>query len=65
MTNETAFSETSRDISENKTARLVDEETSRRITSLRYILIVLVVFIHNNFTAENLADSLAEGNKIS
>lgn len=39
-------------------------ETSRRITSLRYILSVLVVFIHNNFTAEKLADSLAEGNRI-
>ena len=52
------------DISENKPSSLIDGETSRRITSLRYILSVLVVFIHNNFTAEKLADSLAEGNRI-
>ena len=33
-------------------------QTSRRITSLRFLLAVLVVFIHNNFTAENLAETL-------
>lgn len=64
MTNGTAFSEKSQDISGNKIVQLIDEETSRRITSLRYILSVLVVFIHNNFTAEKLAESLAEGNRI-
>ena len=64
MTNETAFSGKNQDISENKPSALIDGETSGRITSLRYILSVLVVFIHNNFTAETLADSLAEGNKI-
>ena len=57
MTNGTVFSE-------NRSTQLIDGETSQRITSLRYILSVLVVFIHNNFTAENLADSLAEGNRI-
>lgn len=50
--------------SENKITQLIDGETSRRITSLRYILSVLVVFIHNNFTAEKLAESLAEGYRI-
>ena len=64
MTNGTAFSGKNQDISENKPSSLIDGETSRRITSLRYILSVLVVFIHNNFTAEKLADSLAEGNRI-
>lgn len=64
MTNGSAFSGLNKDISENKTARFIDVETSHRITSLRYILSVLVVFIHNNFTAENLAESLAEGYRI-
>ncbi len=31
--------------------------TSRRITALRFLLAVLVVFIHNNYTAENIAES--------
>lgn len=62
MTNGTAFSGKNQDISENKPSALIDGETSRRITSLRFLLIVLVVFIHNNFTAENLAESLAEEN---
>ena len=57
MTNGTVFSE-------SKPSAFIDGETSGRITSLRYILSVLVVFIHNNFTAEKLADSLAEGNRI-
>ena len=64
MTNGTELSGNNQDISENKTARFIDVETSHRITSLRYILSVLVVFIHNNFTAEKLAESLAEGNRI-
>lgn len=64
MTNGSIFSGLNKDISESKTAQVIDEETSRRITSLRYILSVLVVFIHNNFTAEKLAESLAEGNRI-
>ncbi len=64
MTNGTELAGKNQDISENKNVRLIDGETSRRITSLRYILSVLVVFIHNNFTAEKLADSLAEGNRI-
>lgn len=33
----------------------VPAETSRRITSLRFLLAVFVVFIHNNFTAESVA----------
>lgn len=64
MTNGSTFSVANKDISENKIVQLIDGETSCRITSLRYILSVLVVFIHNNFTAEKLADSLAEGNRI-
>lgn len=64
MTNGSTFSGLNKNISENKTARFIDVETSHRITSLRYILSVLVVFIHNNFTAEKLAESLAEGNRI-
>lgn len=60
MTNGSTLSGLNKDILENKTARFIDVETSRRITPLRYILSVLVVFIHNNFTAEKLAESLAE-----
>ena len=32
---------------------MINEETSRRITSLRFLLICFVVFIHNNYTGEN------------
>lgn len=38
----------------------IPTETSRRITSLRFLLIVLVVFIHNNFTAESILKSAEE-----
>lgn len=38
----------------------ISEETSRRITSLRFLLAVLVVFIHNNFTAESIAKTFEE-----
>lgn len=41
-----------------KKITLIDAQTSHRITSLRFLLAVLVVFIHNNFTAENLAKTL-------
>ena len=34
----------------------VPAETSRRITSLRFLLAVFVVFIHNNFTAKSVAE---------
>ena len=34
---------------------LIGRETSRRITSMRFLLAVFVVFIHNNFTAESVA----------
>ena len=39
----------------------ISEETSKRITALRFLLIVFVVFIHNNFTAESIAESVANG----
>lgn len=42
------------------TKKPIPLETSRRITSLRFLLIVLVVFIHNNFRAEELAKSVAK-----
>ncbi|MDE6704470.1 MAG: acyltransferase [Treponemataceae bacterium] len=35
----------------------VPAETSRRITSLRFLLAVFVVFIHNNFTAKSVAEA--------
>ena len=34
----------------------VSAETSRRITSLRFLLAIFVVFIHNNFTAKRVAE---------
>lgn len=39
----------------NKNQPLISEETSKRITSLRFLLIVLVVFIHNHFTLDTIA----------
>lgn len=39
----------------------IPEENSKRITSLRFLLIVLVVFIHNNFTVESIAESIENG----
>lgn len=39
----------------------IEEKTSRRITSLRFILSALVVFIHNNFRAEELAKTVEKG----
>lgn len=42
---------------ENQTAQLrVTAETSRRITSLRFLLIAFVVFIHANLTADDALD---------
>ena len=35
---------------------LIARETSRRITSLRFLLAIFVVFIHNNFTAKSVAE---------
>lgn len=37
----------------NQTSIPIPEEISKRITSLRFILIVFVIFIHNNFTEAN------------
>ncbi len=42
--------------------RKIDENTSKRITALRFLLIIFVVFIHNNFTADSIATSVANGN---
>lgn len=39
---------------------MISEETSKRITSLRYLLAVLVAFIHNNYTAQKLLESVGE-----
>lgn len=42
---------------ENQTPKpLIGCETSRRITSLRFLLAIFVVFIHNNFTAKSVAE---------
>ena len=38
----------------------VSAETSRRITSLRFLLAIFVVFIHNNFTAKSVAEMFQE-----
>lgn len=39
---------------------ILSENTSKRITALRYLLILLLVFDHNNFTKEFVADSTVE-----
>lgn len=44
----------------NNALNSVPAETSRRITSLRFLLAVLVVFIHNNFTAKSVAERFEE-----
>lgn len=48
--------------SEAKTAtkKPIPLETSRRITSLRFLLIALVVFIHNNFVEANIVKDAFE-----
>lgn len=41
-------------------AKRIPAQTSMRITALRFLLIVLVVFIHNNFTAEEILKGALE-----
>lgn len=40
---------------------IIPEETSKRITALRFFLAILVVFIHNNYTLKNIADAVEKG----
>ena len=40
--------------------KIIPAETSMRITALRFLLIVLVVFIHNNFRAEDIFKNALE-----
>ena len=39
----------------------IDSDTSRRITSLRFLLIVLVVFIHNCYTPQLIQKIMDNG----
>lgn len=48
---------------EESLVQIVSEETSKRITSLRFLLIVFVVFIHNYYTEAKIAESVANGGK--
>jgi len=41
-------------------AKPIPAQTSMRITALRFLLIVLVVFIHNNFKAEEILKGALE-----
>ena len=43
-----------------KNAKAISAETSMRITALRFLLIVLVVFIHNNLRAEDILKGALE-----
>lgn len=45
---------------DENTKKPIPQETSRRITSLRFLLIVLVVFIHNNYVQENIIKDAIE-----
>lgn len=38
----------------------ISEETSKGITSLRYLLSVLIVFAHNNFTVADIAEKFTD-----
>ena len=40
---------------------IIPKETSMRITSLRFLLAIFVVFIHNNFTVEYIAQLVEHG----
>ena len=40
---------------------IIPKETSMRITSLRFLLAIFVVFIHNNFTVEYIAQLVEQG----
>ena len=40
---------------------IIPEETSKRITALRFLLAILVVFIHNNYTLKNIAAAVEKG----
>ena len=40
--------------------KTISQETSERITALRFLLAILVVVIHNNYTAQEFADYFAE-----
>ena len=42
-------------------SRKMDANTSQRITALRFLLIIFVVFMHNNFTVESIAEGVAKG----
>ncbi len=42
-------------------AKVIPQETSDRIASLRFLLVALVVFIHNDFTVESIAETVANG----
>lgn len=42
---------------------IIPEETSKRISSLRFLLAILVVFIHNNFTVKNIAEDIEAGSQ--
>lgn len=42
-------------------SRKMDANTSQRITALRFLLIIFVVFMHNNFTVELIAEGVAKG----
>ena len=43
-------------------AKIIPAETSSRITALRFLLIVLVVFIHNNFKENEILEGALKGN---
>ncbi len=40
---------------------IIPEETSKRITALRFVLAVLIVFFHNNYTFKYIADIVEIG----
>ena len=40
---------------------IIPEETSKRIKALRFLLAILVVFIHNNYTLKNIAEAVEKG----
>lgn len=41
-----------------KLKQKISETTSKGITSLRYLLSVLIVFAHNNFTVADIAEKI-------
>ena len=56
--NQTNIEEKNEPLDSNKS---ISDDTSNRITALRFLLSVLVVFIHNNYTVNSISEAVSNG----